>query len=455
MRSPARIVCWTGLLVALAAPPAPADPITDLRSALPAAAAPELFSRGRKTSQSEDLAKAMDSFRKRDYDRALTHFQEARKKDPNFPPARLALARAFLATSQVPAARGALEQAAVEAPDYPGVYAAFGQLALVEGRRTDALLHFEKAGALARTGRLTDELKHYFQGQAHAGIATVAEARKDWEGARTALAAQLELEPKNGAARQNLARVLFAQGKAEPAHAELRQAVKDDPALPPAAVSMGWLWARQKDAKKAAEWMAAAVKEEPKNARAHAGLAEWLLEQERAAEARAAAEAAAQLDPDLAELKALRGFIAWQLREPAEAERYFAAVHQESPGDFAASNQLALALAEQKDDAKRQRAVQLAEMNARLYPGSGDALGTLAWVYDRVGRASDAEQVARAARSRGTGSSDTAYYLARILSDPSRPDEVKPLLKTALEAPGRFTYRKEAREWLDRLSAKP
>jgi tetratricopeptide (TPR) repeat protein len=454
MRSRARLLYWSVILLAPVAVPAQAGPITGPPSVVPITVAPELF-RSREPSQLDDLEAALGHFRKRDYDRALTCLQAVRKKDPNFPPPRLALARAFLATSQLAAARAALEVAAADDADYPGVYVAFGQLALTEGRRTDALVHFEKVAVLTRAGKFPDELKRFFLGQAHAGIATVAEARKDWAGARASLVAQLELEPKNGQARQSLARVIFAQGKPDEACTELRQAIKDDPTLPPAAVAMGWLWTRQGDARKAAEWMELAVKEEPANARVHSGFAEWLLEQERATEAKTEAEAAAKLDANLAGLKMLRGLIAWQMRDYEEAARYLTAVHEESPGDFLASNQLALALVEQKDDARRQRALQLAEMNARLYPGSGDALATLAWVYDRLGRASDAEQVARVARARATGSSDTAYYLARILSDPSRPDEVKPLLKTALEAPGRFSFRKEAQEWLDRLGKKP
>jgi tetratricopeptide (TPR) repeat protein len=454
MRAPARIGCRAILILCVAVPATRAEPIQSPPLVVPGTLVPELSRGSGEPSQFAELTSALENFRKRDYDRALKDLESARKKDASLPPARLALARAFLATNQLAAGRAALEVAAVEEPAYPGVYVAFGQLALLEGRRTDALIHFEKVAALARTSAIPDEMKRYFLGQAHAGVASVAEARKDWAGAQAALVAQLEVDGKNGLARQSLGRVLFALGKAEQAFAELRQAVKNDPALPPAAISMGWLWTRHGDTTKAAQCMESAVKEEPQNARAHAGYAEWLLEQERAPEAKAEVEAAARLDPKVADLKMVRGLIAWQLRDYPEAEHCFTELHESSPSDFAASNYLALALAEQKDDAKRQRALQLAELNARLYPASGDALGTLAWVYDHFGRTSDAAQVARVARSRATGSSDTAYYLARILADPNRPEDVQRLLKSALEAPGRFTYRKEAREWLERLAQK-
>ena len=48
-----------------------------------------------------------------------------------------------------------------------------------------------------------------------------------------------------------------------------------------------------------------------------------------------------------------------------------------------------------QDKDKKNRAVQLAEINARQYPRSAAALSTLGWVYYRMGRAADAEQALR------------------------------------------------------------
>ena len=95
------------------------------------------------------------------------------------------------------------------------------------------------------------------------------------------------------------------------------------------------------------------------------------------------------------------GLIARHLKDYAQAECQFEAVHQESPEDFQAGNQLALALVEQADPAKQQRSLQLAEANVRVYPRSPEALATLGRVYHRLGRRDEAERALQAAVSLG------------------------------------------------------
>jgi tetratricopeptide (TPR) repeat protein len=127
-------------------------------------------------------------------------------------------------------------------------------LALGEGRASDARLNFEKALALAGSGGWDAEKARAFCGESLSGLAAVSESREDWKSARDRLNAWLELEPRNGQARQRLGRVLFGLDKPEDAFAALTQAVKDEPALEPAAISMGWLYSQKADSSKAEEW---------------------------------------------------------------------------------------------------------------------------------------------------------------------------------------------------------
>lgn len=453
--APMRVGPLSTLLIALIVAPAAAGPLQISSSIDGRTVAPELLTGTSKSNAMPELDKALESFRQRDYAKALDALGEARQKNAALPPARLMLARAFLAAGQVPRGRAILEQAAADNPDYPGVYAAFGDLALTEERGTDAQLQFEKAAACTRAGSLPESQKRYFLVESHAGLAAVAESRKDWPAARASLSAWLAQEPEHAPARQRLGAVLFELGLTDAALAEFRKAVEADKTLPPAGVPMGWLWTRKGDAKKAATLMETAVQEAPDNARVHVEYANWLLTQDDVAAAKSHVESAAKLDPSLKMLKALRGLIAWQRKDYAEAEQFFQSYTQDAPDDFAVSNQLVLSLVEQATEAKRRRALQLAEMNARLYPNSGDALATLAWVYRDLNRPEDSERALRAARSTGTGTSDTIYYIARLIAASGRTEDVKPMLQAALAAPGRFSFRKEAREWLDQLSRKP
>ena len=49
----------------------------------------------------------------------------------------------------------------------------------------------------------------------------------------------------------------------------------------------------------------------------------------------------------------------------------------------------------------------------------------------------------------------TLKVQAHVLAERGRLDDVQQLLRGALSTPGTFLFRKDAQEWLDRLSKKP
>jgi tetratricopeptide (TPR) repeat protein len=402
-----------------------------------------------------EIEKALTAFQQRDYDQCLRLLQEAATKNHDIKAPRLILAKLFLLDNQMVRGRATLEQASAESPEEPETYLVLGTLALQDNRVTDALLDYEKALALVQAGKLPEAPRRELLTEIYAGLEIVAERRKDWALAKRSTFAWLQLDAKNGKVRHRFGQALFRAGTQERAYEELQQAVKDDPSLEPPATTMGRLFAEARNSAKATEWMEIGVREAATDARAHAGYANYLLDQEQAEKAKAEAEKAAQLAPDSEEVKVVRGLAAWYLRDYETAERLFQDVYAASPANFLASNYLTLSLIEQSAEGKRRRALELAEINSRLYPNSSAALATVGWVYYRLGRLDDAERSLRAAVSGGYGSSDMAYFLARVLADRNKPDEVKQWLNLALKAPGAFAFRKDARQMLDLLAKKP
>jgi hypothetical protein len=67
----------------------------------------------------------------------------------------------------------------------------------------------------------------------------------------------------------------------------------------------------------------------------------------------------------------------------------------------------------------------------------------------------EAERALRTAVAGGYASSDCAYFLAQVLSERGRPEEVKQWVKSALDAAGAFAFRKQARALLDQLDKRP
>jgi tetratricopeptide (TPR) repeat protein len=441
--------CWAWLFIALAASQpsaASAGPILP-KASLDALQLPEGV---------EEVDKAVEAFQRHEYEQALTLLKAAAKKRPDLTPPRIILAKLFFMDNQAPAGRTALEQAAVDEPEHPEIYVIFGKLALQDNRITDAHLHFDKASVLLRSHKLGDAAKKRLEIDIATGQTMVAERRSDWPAAALALNTWLNLEPKNGRARQRLAQAFFRLGKRDRTSEELNQAVKDEPNLEPAAVSMAQLYLQEGNHAKTEEWMDYAIKVAPEDPKAQMAYARWLLtEKDQADKAKIHADIAAKADPNGAEGKLLRGLIAWQLRDYEAAETIFQALHQDSPADLTASTYLALSLAAQDSDVKQRRALELAEINTRLYPNSRDTLTAVGWVYYRLKRLPEAERSLRAAFATGSTSSDGAYWLARVLWERGQPDDVKKLLKMALDAPGTFVFRKEAKELMEQAEKKP
>jgi tetratricopeptide (TPR) repeat protein len=403
-------------------------------------------------SEPSALDEAVGYFQRGEFGRCLESLKVARLANPELSPPHVMLAELHLRANQATQAREALEQAAALEPLCAQIYLLLGKLALGEGRAAEAAVLFEKVLGLAAAPGSPEARRKSLQAEASAGLAIVAERRGDWPTAAGCLTTWIESNPSDGRARVRLARALFRQAKRDKLLEELQRAVRDDPELDPAPILMARFYRDAGETKKSGEWVEYAIKTAPRDPRAQLGAALHYLENDEVERARSHAEAAAKLDPDSTAIKEALGLIAWHRKAYTEAERLLQEVVVAAPANLGAGCLWALALVEQPSAAKHGRALQLAESLARIDSSSGAVLTTLGWVYHKNGRSDDAERALRAALQSGTASSDAPYYLARVLSEHGRKDEVGPLLRLSLDAPGRFAFRSEAREWLTKIT---
>ena len=157
-------------------------------------------------SAAKELEPAASKIREGRIDEALGLIKEMAAKHPDWSPSQLILARLLFSANQAlfgPTLSGAGRR---PWPDHPDVYLTFGQLALGEGRVSDARLNFENALALAAAGHWSAEKTRTMRCESLSGLAAVSEAREDWKATRERLNACLALDPKQGKARQRLAR---------------------------------------------------------------------------------------------------------------------------------------------------------------------------------------------------------------------------------------------------------
>ncbi len=237
------------------------------------------------------------------------------------------------------------------------------------------------------------------------------------------------------------------------AYQELLKASDTDPAIEPAEITMARLYSAKQDQKQAESWIKQAQEKHSANDLVAVTYGLWLLDRGRNNEAAAQAKRASEIAPDQPRVKALFGLLARTIGKHDRAEQYFQELSINVPGNFDFSNQLILSMIEQDDEQKQQRALQLAEVNARQYPRSEQALATLGWVFHRLGRADEAQQLLKKAVSAGRASADTVDYFARAAVPQDQTKEVRELLEKALQSDGRFVNRRHAQQWLEEIPA--
>lgn len=419
--------------------PAEPEPTPVLPTPKPVAATPE---------------RAGELFREGKYEEAMQVFDAAAKADATRPPGRVALAELFAQANQPGPARFHLELAAGETPDHPAVFLLNGAFAIAEGRATDAILSYRTANDLAGNPRYSvEQMKRYVR-ESRLGLAAAYELRQDWPAVQEQLADVVADDPNNGLLRERLAATLFRNGDADAALAEYRAVHAAHPELPPPELHMALLWTTRNDAAQAEDWFQKAVAAHGKNPEVFRTFAGWLLDSGRVAAAVPIAETAFALDPKSRESQTLQGVLARYRKDHAAAEAIFEQLYAEDLADRSAAWNLALALADSDDAAKRTRAVSIAESEIRKNNAAAEAYAVLGWCYFRVGRLAEAKQALDLALASGSPRADTIYYWAKVQAENGEIDEPIQRLTELIKTRGPFVYRKDAETLKAELEAK-
>lgn len=425
-----------------------------------------------------EVQDAVNAFSANNVERAFELLKEAAKKYPNLPPARLMLANLYFSVRQPQIGRVHVELAVVENPDDPEPHLVLGELAERERRLSDAELQLAEGSRLlkeldAKKKDFDKERKGKLVLQYLSGRGQVQADRESWADVEKTLRELLKRKADHITARQRLAVALYMQKKTDEAEAELKQAVKDSEQrvaemkkagqtaqpLAPAAVLMANIVlnrstaeTREARVEEARSWLEKALKEAPNDARTELAMANFFLSLRSVNEADEHAKQAEKLDRSSVDVRLLCGQIARQKGEFARAEKYFNAIYRETPSHFAASNQLALVLAEQNDKEKKAKAFDIATINRKSDPKNVEAAATLGWVLYQQQRYDDAYEhltaVMDAANQRAPISRDSLYYMARLAEQRGFKRESQQLLSQALEGNGAFFHQKDAEEWL-------
>lgn len=349
-----------------------------------------------KPKQDPELQEALQRlFQERDVNRPIWRSGIGPLPYPELPRAHVRMYQFLIQLNQPAAARFQLELAIHDTPSDPEPYIILGEIALRERRIFEAKQDFNEAKRVLAAYTNVDR-KKILEQQVLSGFALLAEADKDWK---------------------------LANGNAEK-----------------------WIGGPDAMASDHLTTLQVATIRD--------------LENGKLADAKAQAEAALRIEASDPKKyshsnvgRMLRGLVAlWEKNWP-EAEKYFQKIILENPNDFAARNNLALALVEQNDPDKRRRALTYAEANYRENKNSPDALSTLGWVrfrrheFDQAGLALD--QCLKA--TGGTLTNDVATYLAYVLYHQDRKWQAREILEGILKSDQPFSMRPEAKELYEKV----
>jgi tetratricopeptide (TPR) repeat protein len=406
-------------------------------------------------SMNKEITNAIGRFRDRDIDGCRALLERAKSNNPKLPPPGVMMATLWLSVNQLGPARAELEDTVVKFAADPEAYLMLGDLAFQERRITEADVLFAKATVLTEAFTENPKRKRDFEIRCNAGSAAVAEARRQWETAQIQLAAWLQLDPDNASAHQRMGIVLFNLGKEVESLAAFREARKlDEKAIQPE-LALARLYDDAKKRDTAKKLIEQAIKASPNDAAVQLAAAQWYLGQNDLETAKQGAEAALKLDARSLEAKVVRGAIARVARDYKTAEKFFNDAHVQSPGNFPASNSLALVLIESDDKDARQRSMEMAEANVAMHrensPQQVNALTTLAWVYYKLGRREDAEKILAQITQNNLLTTDGAYYVAKLLADRGEKDRAQKILEQVLENEPMFATRPDAVDLLAKL----
>ena len=310
----------------------------------------------RTNSKGPDMAEVEARFQAKDYDWALKLLQRMTRGDADLPPAQVIMARLFMRAGMVTRVEAALQQAVVDAPDDPEAYMLLAALAMSDRDMANAEKFCQKARGLLTTFDRSANRKVQLQSWIYAGLASLAEVRRDWAGGQKIIEEWLRLDSENPKARQWLAFCMFQQKNKEGALAQLRLAVKADGTLAPPEVILARYYHQAGDRANAEKWIEVALASAPKNVntRIAAGRLDWEMGQLE--KARQQAMAAVRINSKSADALSFRGTMALCEKDYISACMYFELALKQTPDNYAIRNNLALALIEQDDKAKKDRA---------------------------------------------------------------------------------------------------
>ena len=311
---------------------------------------------------------AVTAFQLKDINRVDSIFKEQAAKNKNFPPPNLLLASLSYAVQDARSGLVLLERAAIEHPDYPGIYSALARLAISQGRISDALALLEKCERVNNGAQIDESIRAHYDRQLLDGLADVAMRQERFDDARKYLDQLRASAPENAKALMVSAELEFRQDKIDKSQEYLKLLKSKFPETrAPESILANW-YQRSGKTLEAEKWIRDAASKYQDDPQVQLEFASWAINQEDFPTASSAIVKAEKKDGENQFSQNLKGKIAFCNQSYGAAEAHFRAIAQQQPNNFDAVNMYALSLVESDDPKKRKLAREIATRNFRALP---------------------------------------------------------------------------------------
>lgn len=413
-------------------------------------------------SQFPEIGQAIRDFQQNNFQGARAALVEAAEGNDQLAPADVMMAQLYGSINQINALRSSLEGAVRLHPEDPEAFIVFGDVARSQGRVTEADLAYKQAVSLCEGYSNNDFRKSRMQARAYGGAAIVAESRQDWETAKQNLTKWSEFSPNEAAPLLRLGQVEYRLGEGskearEAAYNAYRQAYELDSQITRPEINMARLFHQDDNRRNAEHMLELAVERSDHDLKTQLEAGQLYIAMNAVDSAKTCTEKARSIDENSFDAMLLQGLVARYDEDYLSAESAFRDAHSVAPTNVTVMIQLALSLVEQADDQRKQsQALDWARLASGVSSDlkqaqAREALTTLGWVLDRLGRTNEAGQAIQRAVSGGRLGAESTFFAAKILNDGGRSEVARQLLQQVIDGNTPFPYRQDAEALLDRI----
>ncbi|MDR1923022.1 MAG: tetratricopeptide repeat protein [Planctomycetaceae bacterium] len=402
------------------------------------------------------IKSALEIFAKSDFNGAHAVLAKLYEEHPELPPPRIILAQWFAQAEAGNAIKSTLDLATAETPNDPEAYILLGEISLRQRELTASELLLKHAETKLAAYSANPERKKNMTISLLRNLASLAESRNRWSEFESVIDKRIALEGESATLLRQKGIALFQQKKDTEAmqlliKADNTKLAANETGLPAEAM-LARLYLLRGDNENAKKFLTDALAKHPDSKEVIFLSIQARLNEDKLEEARDLAEKLRKDFPTYDAAARIRATIALYLGEFELAEKLFQEMVVASPTDEQAANGLALALCEQKDQKKIQRAIDYAKENVRKNQQSAEFWGTLGWVLYNANQFEQAQQAFKQSAGLGQISAATAYYIARLAIKTEKPKEAKQLLEAAINSTSPFAKRRDAKKLLDELN---